>query len=264
MDSNTHSTGQPDGLAALAGDGRRAGQRGPRRADRRRPGRAGPGRCGGWSTGWKATGCTRWPRSTAAGPPGPTQGVQAASTAGWLRSRLRMGATPPSSCVRTARALFRGPLTATAQALTDGEISPAHAAVLAARHPAPARPHHPRGRTGAAGRGPTPGPTPAAAGPGPPAGGRRPRRRRRTGLSGAMNGGACGCRPPWRGWSRSTGCWRPRPARPCWRPWSRWPARPTPRMGAAAANARPTPSLSWPAATWRAASCPRPVGSGPS
>jgi hypothetical protein len=33
--------------------------------------------------------------------------------------------------VRTARAVFRGPLTATAKALTDGTISPAHAAVLA-------------------------------------------------------------------------------------------------------------------------------------
>jgi len=34
--------------------------------------------------------------------------------------------------VRTARALFRGPLTQTATALTDGELSPAHASVLAA------------------------------------------------------------------------------------------------------------------------------------
>jgi Domain of unknown function (DUF222) len=34
--------------------------------------------------------------------------------------------------VRTARALYRGPLTQTAQALTQGAISPAHASVLAA------------------------------------------------------------------------------------------------------------------------------------
>src|SRR5918996_1446454 len=33
--------------------------------------------------------------------------------------------------VRTARALFGGPLTGTATALTDGELSVAHAAVLA-------------------------------------------------------------------------------------------------------------------------------------
>jgi hypothetical protein len=34
--------------------------------------------------------------------------------------------------VQTARALFRGPLTATAQAVTEGQLSPAHASVLAA------------------------------------------------------------------------------------------------------------------------------------
>ena len=34
--------------------------------------------------------------------------------------------------VRTARAVFRGPLTGTAQALRNGEISVAHAQVLAA------------------------------------------------------------------------------------------------------------------------------------
>ena len=60
------------------------------------------------------------------------QGAQAGSTAGWLRARLRMGAGAASSAVRTARALFRGPLTATGQALTDGELTPAHASVLAA------------------------------------------------------------------------------------------------------------------------------------
>ena len=54
------------------------------------------------------------------------------STAGWLRNRLRMGANAAHSCVRTARALFRGPLTATAQAVVDGEISVAHAGVVAA------------------------------------------------------------------------------------------------------------------------------------
>ena len=42
-----------------------------------------------------------------------------------------MGAGAASGAVRTARALFRGPLAATAQAVCDGEISPAHARVLA-------------------------------------------------------------------------------------------------------------------------------------
>jgi hypothetical protein len=32
----------------------------------------------------------------------------------------------------------------------------------------------------------------------------------------------------------------------------------------AAASVGPMPSPNWPAAAWRAASCPRPVGSGPS
>ena len=68
----------------------------------------------------------------ARGAAGADQGVQAPSTASWLRSRLRMGAAAASSAVRTARARFRGPLTATAQAVTDGDLSAAHAAVLAA------------------------------------------------------------------------------------------------------------------------------------
>ena len=45
----------------------------------------------------------------ARGAAGADRGVQAPSTASWLRSRLRMGAAAASSAVRTARALFRGP-----------------------------------------------------------------------------------------------------------------------------------------------------------
>jgi hypothetical protein len=41
------------------------------------------------------------------------------------------GAAAATSAVRTARALFRGPLSATAQALCDGELSAAHASALA-------------------------------------------------------------------------------------------------------------------------------------
>jgi Domain of unknown function (DUF222) len=67
----------------------------------------------------------------ARGAAGADQGLQAPSTAGWLRGRLRMGAAAASTCVRTARALFRGPLAATGQALTNGEFSVAHATVLA-------------------------------------------------------------------------------------------------------------------------------------
>jgi Domain of unknown function (DUF222) len=68
----------------------------------------------------------------ARGAAGAEHDLQAGSTAGWLRARLRMGAGAAHGCVRTARALFRGPLTKTAQALTDGQLTPAHATVLAA------------------------------------------------------------------------------------------------------------------------------------
>jgi hypothetical protein len=65
------------------------------------------------------------------GAAGADHGTPAPSTASWLRGRLRLGAAAATSCVRTARALFRGPLTGTAQALCDGELSVAHAAMLA-------------------------------------------------------------------------------------------------------------------------------------
>ena len=59
------------------------------------------------------------------------QGQPAPSTTSWLRARLYMGTSTASGWVRTAQALFRGPLTGTAKALTDGQLSAAHAAVLA-------------------------------------------------------------------------------------------------------------------------------------
>jgi uncharacterized protein DUF222/HNH endonuclease len=52
----------------------------------------------------------------------------------WLRELAALdarGATAASSAVRTARALFRGPLNRTAQAVTAGELSVAHASALA-------------------------------------------------------------------------------------------------------------------------------------
>ena len=66
------------------------------------------------------------------GAAGAEAGQQVGSTAGWLRNRLRLSASAASRAVRTARALFRGPLSATAQAVCDGELSVAHAQVLAA------------------------------------------------------------------------------------------------------------------------------------
>ena len=47
----------------------------------------------------------------ARGAAGADQDSPAPSTASWLRNRLRMGTNAAHSSVRTARALFRGPLT---------------------------------------------------------------------------------------------------------------------------------------------------------
>src|SRR5919112_1755349 len=59
------------------------------------------------------------------------QEAPAPSTASWLRQRLRMGGGAAHDAVRTARALFCGPLPGTADALVRGQLSPAHARVLA-------------------------------------------------------------------------------------------------------------------------------------
>jgi hypothetical protein len=131
MDSNTHSAGPSEGLAALAAtlEGLAAqdltGLTDAARAERVLRLRRLLDRLEGH---WLAELATL----DACGAAGAEQGVQAGSTASWLRTRLRMGAGAASSAVRTARALFRGPLTQTGQALTDGKLTPAHASVLAA------------------------------------------------------------------------------------------------------------------------------------
>jgi hypothetical protein len=64
------------------------------------------------------------------GAAGADQGTPAEATAGWLRNRTRMGHSDAHHRVRVARALHRGPLRGTAQALADGELSYRHAAAL--------------------------------------------------------------------------------------------------------------------------------------
>jgi Domain of unknown function (DUF222)/HNH endonuclease len=130
MYSNTHSTGGPDRLASLAAavdelaaqdlnrltDAALAEQvLGMRRLLDRLEGH--------WLNELAAV--------DARGAAGAEAGQQTGSTAGWLRNRLRLGSSAAGSAVRTARALFRGPLAATARALTGGELSVAHAHVLA-------------------------------------------------------------------------------------------------------------------------------------
>jgi Domain of unknown function (DUF222)/HNH endonuclease len=147
MDSNTHSTqpsghqpgGQPDWLAALAVvvDGLAAQERDQLpdavRAERVLQLRRLVDRLEGLWLNELAD-------VDARGAAGAEEGEQLGSTAAWLRNRLRLGARTATSAVRTARALFRGPLTATAHALTDGELSVAHAQVLA--HGTQALPDH--------------------------------------------------------------------------------------------------------------------------
>src|SRR5512132_475546 len=68
----------------------------------------------------------------ARGAAGAEQDRQFGSTAAWLRARLRMASGAATTAVRTARALFRGPLPNTAAAVMNGEVPVAHAEVLAA------------------------------------------------------------------------------------------------------------------------------------
>jgi hypothetical protein len=126
MDSNTHSTQAPTGLAALAAEltahdpnGLSAAARATQVLVLRRLADQLEGH-------WLG----RLAVVDAAGDAGADQ---APSTAAWLRNRLRMSVGAARGSVRTARALFAGPcpLTETAAALTAGAISPTHARVVA-------------------------------------------------------------------------------------------------------------------------------------
>jgi hypothetical protein len=130
MDSNTHSTSGPDRLPALAADLQALAATpldqltDAARVDRLLALQGLADRLGGQ---WLA----ELAEVDARGAAGAEEGSQAASTAAWLRRRLRLSAGAATSLVRTARALFRGPLAGTAEALAEGAISPAHAQVLA-------------------------------------------------------------------------------------------------------------------------------------
>jgi hypothetical protein len=66
------------------------------------------------------------------GAGGAEYGGLVVCTASWLRRQLRLSKAAAHQAVQTARALYRGPLAGTATALAAGELSAAHAAVLAA------------------------------------------------------------------------------------------------------------------------------------
>jgi hypothetical protein len=199
----------------------------------------------------------------AGGAGGADQGQELRSTAAWLRDRLRMSAGVARGSVRTARALFGGSLPETAAALCAGDISPAHAQVVAdgtsdlpdhvklAAEPVlvetARRVDPPRLRQAVAQLcqvADPDGADRAAA-----------RRHERRGLW---------LSPTWQGMVAIGGLLDPEAGTTCWRPWSRWPARPTPTMRAPGASGERMGWRSWPAGRWRVGGCPRPVGSGPS
>jgi hypothetical protein len=130
MDSNTHSNYSPDGLTALAAV---VEELAAQNLDRLPDATLADGVLQLRRLLDRLEG--QWLKEVAdldaRGAAGAEEGVQVGSTAGWLHTRLRMGANTAHSAVRTARALFCGPLPQTAQALTDGELSVAHASVLA-------------------------------------------------------------------------------------------------------------------------------------
>ena len=130
MDSNTHSTDQPDRLGpleaakqALATEDLGRLTASALSEDTVRLRRLLDGLEGEW--------LRRLATLDACGAAGADQDQPALSTASWLRNRQRMGTGVARGTVRTARALFRGPLKETAAALTAGDISLAHAREIA-------------------------------------------------------------------------------------------------------------------------------------
>jgi Domain of unknown function (DUF222) len=200
----------------------------------------------------------------ARGAAGADQDQEMASTAAWLRNRLRLSASMAHSSVHTARALFRGSLPQTAAALCAGVISPAHARVVA--DGTRDLPEHLKLEAEpvlveTARRVDPPGLRQAVdhlvqvADPG--VGDRKAERchERRGGVVVADLAGHGGHRRAAGGRSRE----HPRGG-----PGAVGPARPTPTTRAPVASATLMRWPSWPAGRWRAGGCPRPVGSAPS
>ena len=199
----------------------------------------------------------------ARGAAGAEQGVQAGSTAAWLRRRLRMSAGTASSLVRTARALYRGPLTGPARPWPMGSLSVAHAQVLAAgtqdlpdHATAEAEPvlleaarrlDPPRLRRAVAHLRLVADPDGADA--------QAERRQQQRGLW---------LSPTWEGMVAVNGLLEPEAGQTLVAALEPLARPPTPTTPAPVASAGPTPWPSWPAAAWKPAGSPRPVGCGPS
>jgi hypothetical protein len=197
----------------------------------------------------------------ARGAAGAERGVRAESTAGWLRATLRMSPATAARQVRTARALYRGPLAGTAQALATGEVSVEHATVLAdtTHDLPPARVAEAEGVLVDAARRLDPGRL----------------RRLTTHLRGVLDPDTAEnrarARLERRGlWLSATydgmvavgGLLDPEAGETVRAALTPWPGPPAPTMRAAPHSGAPTPWPSWPARACRPAGCPKPEGCG--
>jgi hypothetical protein len=100
----------------------------------------------------------------ACGAAGAEDGVQAASTASWLRARLRLGAGAASSTGPDRPGGVPRPFDPDRHGPDRWRDLPGPRQRAGPRHPRPPRPHRRRGRTGAGGGGPPAGSAAAAAG----------------------------------------------------------------------------------------------------
>ena len=264
MDSNTHSGSRPDWLAALTADldGLAAEDldRLPDtvRADRVMVLRGLADRIEG-----------QWLKELAGvdarGAAGAEQGLQAGSTASWLRAPAADGGRGGRQCRADRPGPVRWPPDRRPpRRWSTGELSPAHAQVLA--HGTQDLPDHLTAEA-------EPVLVAAARRLDPPrlrrvvahlCCGRRPRGRRRPGRTpppapGAVAGHHLGGHG--RGGRAAGGRGRPDPAG---RPGAAGPPGRRRTTPAPVANDGLMPWSSWPAATWKPASCPNRVGSGPS
>ena len=164
MDSNTHSTSRDRTTAG--GAGRRApgaGRPGPGPAERAalaervRVLRQLAERLEGHWLGELAD-------LDARGAAGAEEGVQAGSTAGWLRHRLHMSPSTAAGLCADRPGAVPWPPHRHRPGPDRGGHLPGPRPGARPRHPGPARSRRRRGRTGAGGGGPAAGPAPAAAG----------------------------------------------------------------------------------------------------
>src|SRR5215213_2207057 len=129
----------------------------------------------GWLDGLEGQWLRRLAAVDARGAAGADRGERAASTAGWLRNRLRLGAGAARDAVRTAQGAVPWPPAGDRPGVDRrGDLPGPCSGASPGHRPAP-QPAGCRGRTGPAGGSRPPRSAPAAPGHRVSAGGRRPR-----------------------------------------------------------------------------------------